>query len=309
MTIRNITVLETFVWVSRLKSFTLAARHMNTTQAAISSRIASLEDDLGVSLFVREYRAIKLTPEGSRALPKAIAVLTAVQDLMDEMRSTDEIDGVIRIGIIDTIHLSWLAEFLRRLRVSMPRIDTVLITAPSVEQPEMLTSGELDLALLMGPVLSPEFVCEDLCSFACHWVASTSFALGDAEIDLRDRPDLPVISFPSRSQPKQAFDRHFAGLEKKRSMFYEANLSLMIEMAKEGVGIATIPAVVVSRELQMKELALANATQKMPPMNFHAVYRKDHDKKFIPAVAEFARQVAEEYCDRNPAEWAWHSRR
>jgi DNA-binding transcriptional LysR family regulator len=52
----NLRFIETFVWVARLRSFTAAAEKLYTTQAAISARIATLEEDLGVKLFERETR-------------------------------------------------------------------------------------------------------------------------------------------------------------------------------------------------------------------------------------------------------------
>ncbi len=55
----NIKFLETFVWVARLKSFRLTAEKLFTTQASISSRIAALEDEMGVRLFVRDSKVCR----------------------------------------------------------------------------------------------------------------------------------------------------------------------------------------------------------------------------------------------------------
>ncbi len=52
----NLRFIETFLWVARLGSFSAAAEKLNTTQASISNRIATLEAELGVKLFVREMR-------------------------------------------------------------------------------------------------------------------------------------------------------------------------------------------------------------------------------------------------------------
>ena len=67
----NLKFLETFVWVARLKSFRLTAEKLFSTQASISSRIAVLEDELGVKLFVRDSRGVTLTPEGDKVLAYA----------------------------------------------------------------------------------------------------------------------------------------------------------------------------------------------------------------------------------------------
>ena len=67
----NLRFVETFLWVARLGSFSAAAERLHTTQAAISNRIATLERDLGIRLFERDVRCVRLTSLGQLAVPKA----------------------------------------------------------------------------------------------------------------------------------------------------------------------------------------------------------------------------------------------
>ncbi|MEK9970028.1 MAG: LysR family transcriptional regulator, partial [Ferrovibrio sp.] len=67
--------LETFVWVAHLGGFRAAADKLNTTQPAVSQRIALLESEFGVKLFDREPRGIALTPKGNELLPYAERML------------------------------------------------------------------------------------------------------------------------------------------------------------------------------------------------------------------------------------------
>ena len=53
----NVRFLETFVWLAQLRNFRMTAEKLHTTQAAVSSRIATLEQDFGVRLFDRGARA------------------------------------------------------------------------------------------------------------------------------------------------------------------------------------------------------------------------------------------------------------
>ena len=61
----NIRFLETFVWLAKLENFRLTAEKLHTTQAAVSSRIASLEEAFDVRLFDRNTRSATLTPAGA----------------------------------------------------------------------------------------------------------------------------------------------------------------------------------------------------------------------------------------------------
>ena len=83
----NLKFLETFVWVARLKSFRLTADKLFTTQASISSRIAVLEGELGVKLFLRDSRGVKLTPEGLKVLDYAERMLDTMQALKQSLET------------------------------------------------------------------------------------------------------------------------------------------------------------------------------------------------------------------------------
>ena len=59
----NIRFLETMIWLSELKNFRATAERMNLTPAAISNRIAVMEQELGIRLFERDVREVRLTQE------------------------------------------------------------------------------------------------------------------------------------------------------------------------------------------------------------------------------------------------------
>ncbi|RPO33999.1 LysR family transcriptional regulator [Pseudomonas aeruginosa] len=98
----NLKFLETFVWVARLKSFRLTAEKLFSTQASISSRIAVLEDELGVKLFVRDSRGVTLTPEGDKVLAYAERMMDTMHALKQSLDTGASTQGRIRIGRVVT---------------------------------------------------------------------------------------------------------------------------------------------------------------------------------------------------------------
>ena len=86
----NLRFLDTFVWVARLGSFRLTAEKLSTTQAAISSRIAVLESELGVQLFLRDSRGVSLTAEGHRVLGYAERMLATQRELHEALGLPEE---------------------------------------------------------------------------------------------------------------------------------------------------------------------------------------------------------------------------
>lgn len=303
----NLNFLETFVWVARLKNFTLAAERLNATQAGVSARIAALENELGVKLFVREYRNLRLTPEGINALARAEPLIAAARAFVADVRGGEPLRGSVRIGVIDTITYTWLADLIRLSKTHFPHVAIEITADTSIRLIELLRTGELDVALIMGPMVATGYINLELCTFACHWVASPSLPFQGGVASLSDLTRYPVISFPKGSQPNSAI-RHF--LEQHpdvKAVVYSANsLATIIRMTTDGVGVATLPPVVAPRELERGELVLINAQQPIPPMRLHATYF-DSPTRLIPAtIAELAREVAAEFCRKSNPAWAWN---
>lgn len=64
----NTRFVEAFLWAARLGSFRAASDRLHITQAAVSNRVASLEEDIGARLFERDARELRLTPVGVRLM-------------------------------------------------------------------------------------------------------------------------------------------------------------------------------------------------------------------------------------------------
>src|SRR6478736_9841377 len=112
----NLRFVETFLWVARLGSFSAAAERLNTTQAAISNRIATLERDLGIRLFERDARCIRLTMLGQQAVAKAEDLVRVASEFREAVSKPGSLRGSIRIGTIDSIVHAWLPQFIDRFR-------------------------------------------------------------------------------------------------------------------------------------------------------------------------------------------------
>ncbi|MBP5092373.1 MAG: LysR family transcriptional regulator [Bacilli bacterium] len=85
--------LKYFIAVAETESFTLAASRFGVSQSAISQQVKSLEEEVGVTLFARVNRVVKLTGAGTILLPKAKAVVAKLDQAFDEVRS---ISGIKR---------------------------------------------------------------------------------------------------------------------------------------------------------------------------------------------------------------------
>ena len=143
----NLKFLETFVWVARLKSFRLTADKLFTTQASISSRIAVLESELGVKLFLRDSRGVSLTPEGLKVLDYAEQMMDTMQALKQSIETRSSKAGRVRIGVMDTVIHTWLSPLVAQMTDHYPLVEIELVADTSLNLCDQLQKGFLDLIL------------------------------------------------------------------------------------------------------------------------------------------------------------------
>lgn len=141
-------VLRTFVAIAESGSFTRAARQVFRTPSALSMQIKRLEETLGQSLFAREARQVRLTPEGEILLSYGRRLLKLNEEAVMHFL-TPSLEGTVRFGTPDDVGsriLPWvLAQFAR----SHPAVQVdVVVGGRNVDMLERLDAGELDLALL-----------------------------------------------------------------------------------------------------------------------------------------------------------------
>lgn len=289
----NLRFIETFLWVARLGSFRAAAERLNTTQAAISNRIASLEADLGQELFERMPGGVRLSSVGQRAILPAENLMRSAVEFRVAVGRPEQLRATVRIGTIDSIVHSWLPRFIERVREQYPGLTLDLDVDTSRGIAREIIERRIDLALLMGPVLEPGLRCVDLGQMDCAWVAAPKFGLGKGRIDLAELVDLPILTFSRNSDPHIWLMRQFEELRLPQPAISNSNsLSAVLRLALEGVGIALVAKPVVAQALTQGSLQLLDVVPPFPPLAMHAVFA-DHGESIIPAaLSEVAAQVA-----------------
>jgi LysR family transcriptional regulator, glycine cleavage system transcriptional activator len=117
-----------FESAARQRNFTLAARELRVTQSAVSQQVRALEQQLGVTLFIRLPRGLQLTAEGSR-LQRAVSLgFEHIADAVAEIRRA-EATPAITIGVTFAIATFWLVPRLPQFRALHPDIDVHVIAS------------------------------------------------------------------------------------------------------------------------------------------------------------------------------------
>lgn len=146
--------LMIFRTVAESGGVTRAADRLNRVQSNVTARIKKLEEDLGVELFARQGRGIRLAPAGLRLLPYAERLL----ELMEEAREAvggGSLKGLLRLGSMESTAASRLPAPLAEFHRLHPEVTLELRTAPSRQLTVQLLQGGLDAALVAEPVDDP----------------------------------------------------------------------------------------------------------------------------------------------------------
>src|SRR6266699_4746285 len=138
-----------FVRIAELGSITRAAAHLRLAQPALTRHVQRLEEELGVALFTRANRGVRLTETGEKLLESATRILRDVERTADEIRAQDaHPSGRIILGITPTLCPVLVPELFARMRRDFPLVELKVMHAGMIRLDEFVIDGRVDIALL-----------------------------------------------------------------------------------------------------------------------------------------------------------------
>ncbi|MCK1422561.1 transcriptional regulator GcvA [Bradyrhizobium sp. 180] len=178
--------LRAFEAAARHLSFTLAATELNVTQTAISHQIRRLEEELGIRLFVRQNRALTLTPEARDYLPGVRAAFNDLRLATDRLLRKDD-DKVLTVSTLASLAAKWLLPRLTDFQEQHPGIDVRITTSTSLVD---FQRDDVDAAIRYGRGQWPGLRADWLMADELFPVCSPSLLRGDKPLrrpeDLRN---------------------------------------------------------------------------------------------------------------------------
>ncbi|MDA9549121.1 transcriptional regulator GcvA [Bradyrhizobium yuanmingense] len=186
--------LRAFEAAARHLSFTLAASELNVTQTAISHQIRRLEEELGIRLFIRQNRALALTPEARDYLPGVRAAFNDLRLATDRLLRKED-DKVLTVSTLASLAAKWLLPRLTDFQEQHPGIDVRITTSTSLVD---FQRDNVDAAIRYGRGQWPGLRADWLMADELFPVCSPSLLRGDKPLrrpeDLRNHPLLHTSS-------------------------------------------------------------------------------------------------------------------
>lgn len=244
----NVTLrqLRAFVAVAQLGGFSAAAVRLHLTQSALSTLVRSLEEEIGVQLFERTTRSVKLSDSGRDFFPLAERLLIDLHSALTETRTRAErARGRIVVAVTPTFASTLLPAVLDHYRVEHPDVFVVLRddVAPN-EIRRLVHDSEVDLGI--GPLdraqrelLVADVLIDDELVLACpqdHYLARKK------SVSWGDLADLPIIGFPRDNALQSLVDDATSATGLRLHSRYEvSSIATAVALVDIGLGVSVLP--------------------------------------------------------------------
>ncbi|MBR6542140.1 MAG: LysR family transcriptional regulator [Anaerotignum sp.] len=295
MELRNLT---TFLKIVETGSFSKAAEQLRYSQSTVTVQIQQLEEELQVQLFDRIGKKIYVTEKGRELESYAQKMLELSQKISAIGGEEQELQGTLRIAILDSLVTVVLPTVLREFHARYPKVDIIVKTADNVfDAEQQLTQNEVDLAIVIHDMRSTKhFIKTILKETRFVFAAAPSRELTKKEmITMEEIAENDVII-----TNQQFYFSDMSNENTKKTLEYIIKPRFDIwnpigamELAKQDCGIALLPHYLIQDAVEKGELSVLN----VPELNFTVwLQMLHHEQKAItPQMSAFCKLMKEIY--------------
>lgn len=287
--------LEAFLLVARLGSFRAAAARLNLTQPAISQRIAELERSVGVRLIERTSRACRLTPRGRQFEAGAQRLLENARALRDATADPAALSGQVKLGVADSIAVTWLPSLMHRLREACPGIIVDVEVDLTINLARKLAAAQLDLVCGIDAMLRAGFVKRQIGSFELAWMASPSLRVPQPLVTPDILVDFPIIGHTGGHHQAMIAKWFREAKHPPRWLSGCSSLAAIIELVVAGVGLSLLPVRAVEERIRRGEIQALVSRPVVPPNHLALAHHPDPLARETQAVADIILAAATDW--------------
>jgi len=299
----NFQQLRAFAAVARYGSFTRASQALFTTQSALSSRVAQLEESVGARLFDRTTRTVRLTAVGRDVRPAVERILGEIDALVGRTKDISAgIAGRIVIAALPSVSATVLPQTISAFVRKYPRISIILRDELAERIADMVRNDEVDFAV-SSPIVGDNQL--DFVLLATDHVAAIfpkRHPLRKAKrLKLEQLVDYPVILMDRKSSVRRVVDEALRVKGRLPQPAYEvAFMSTAIGLVRAGLGVTVLPT--ASLEVQSaSDLARRNFSDRVLTRRIGILKRQGGS--LGPAAQSFAAFLVQSF----KAHAGWHA--
>jgi DNA-binding transcriptional LysR family regulator len=245
--------LQYFVCTAELGSLCRASDVLRIAQPALTRQVRLLEEELGVTLFTRTRRGMRLTQEGEQLLADVVGPLRQLEGALQNIRSfSSGLSGNVAVGMTPTIAYFLAQPLLERMGEQAPSVATRIVEGTALHLSEGLMSGELDMALLYEPLDDQRLINRDLMTEEMVVVGGTGCGLGPERLlTIDELTALPLILPNPKNGLRGISERYAAKYGVHFQIKYVIDsFQVLKDMVAGGFGYTIMPLSSVLREVE-----------------------------------------------------------
>ena len=293
----NITLaqIRAFERTARLGGVHAAARDLNLTQPAVSRRIRELESALGVEVFVRSGRSMRISPDGAALLGYANELLKTADEMALRASTGDPLRGTLRLGVSGSFALVGLDILLDRLRQQHPDLKAAVHVGDSKVISELLNELKLDLAVTSEYRIA-EHVHRERIGLNRHgWFARSSLKFDKEVLSPADLASQHLVITPPPARQNASVMQwfHQAGTTPLRLNTCN-EVTATIRIILRGVAIGSIPARIMKPYVEQGLVRELNVVPAIPPYEVWVCYQVEELGPGLRQVVDIIQNIAAE---------------
>ena len=281
----TIAQLKYLLAVAKYLNFTRVSQQCHVTQPTLSMQVQKLEDELGVIIFDRNKKPIKVTQIGEKIIEQAKTIVNEsarINDLVQQEKGF--IGGDYKLGIIPTIVPTLLPMFLKTFNKKYPKVHLQIIEIPTEQMMESIIDGKIDAGIAATPleeekIIEKPLYYEPFVGFIpeTHRLFKKN-VLSEQDLDVKD-----ILLLDEGHCFRDNILNICSTISKKEQGFELkiGNFDALIKLSKDGLGMTLLPYLETEDLCNSDKKYLRNFSKPEPAREVSLIHAKDLYKKNI----------------------------
>lgn len=273
--IPNLEYFKVFYYTAKCGSVTRAAASLSISQPAVSQSLKQLEKSLGVTLFRRVARGIRLTREGELLYSYVERGYAQIEQGVEQLCQMQNLTlGEVHIGASDMTLRFYLLPFLERFHEKYPEIKVIVSNGPTPETLSLLREGRIDFGVVSTP-FGPQ---EDITAVPVRqiedvFVAGRRFiSYKNKMLDFQELEKLPMIFLENNTSTRSYMDEYLAGNGVELQPEFElATSDMIVQFALRNLGVGCVVRDFAREALESGKLFELRFNKMIPKRSFCVV--------------------------------------
>lgn len=280
--------LRYFIMLAEVQSFTKAAAKLFTAQPSLSQQIKDLEQEVGVALFDRSARQIRLTAEGEAFLPHAMSAIESAKLAVAAARQiAQQKDNQIHIGFLNVAELKVMPNILAQLKQAIPDLKIHVHSLTCTEQIQKLKNAELDLSFTRYYIDHPDFDNQHVLTEQIYLVGAAYLYPTERVLKLQELKNHTLIMCEKNASPVfyDKLNRLVEFTQQQPSqMLWVTNVMQHLNLINMGMGLSFIPHYLL--KFLNDSIKIIKTDVSFPALNLYANFSRTSNNRALQMILQ-----------------------